>query len=433
MATIHRKFICTDGENNNNKFWEVTWDDVTGNATIKYGRVGASGVEDTAHFTAASLEKKIQSKLKSRSGKPAYREIEIISEISATPKTTTQLAIKEAAMTQLAKSDTALSSLIERLVATNKHELYVSSGGQISLNLDTGIVTTAMGVITKDSINKARTLLNDITEYVTTNNLDSSDFAKAINSYLMLVPQKVGSKRGWHKTFISNDAMLQKQSSMLDQLESSVDMAEAQLKQAIAAHEPNTPKLFNAEISLNTCPDKMKEITDYYMKTLNRGHTSSKLRPVRVYNVVLEDMKAAFEKDGATMKDVRLLWHGTRVFNILSILKNGMVVPKSGGSIHVTGRMFGDGLYFSNQSTKSLNYAHGYWDGGARDNNCFMFLCDVAMGNYHVPSGPSSQLHKHGHDSIWAKPGKSGIQNDEMIVFRTSQVNIRYLVEFSDK
>ena len=95
--------------------------------------------------------------------------------------------------------------------------------------------------------------------------------------------------------------------------------------------------------------------------------------------------------------------------------------------------MFGDGLYFSSQSTKSLNYAQGYWDGGPRDNNCFMFLCDVAMGTYHVPSGPSSQLHKHGHDSIWAKPGKSGIQNDEMIVFRTSQVNIRYLVEFSDK
>ena len=433
MATTHRKFICTDGENNNNKFWEVTWDDVTGNATIKYGRVGASGVEDTAHFTASSLEKKIQSKLKSRAGKPAYREIEIIASTTVPAKTTTQVAIKEAAMTQLAKSDTALSALIERLVAANKHELYVSSGGQISLNLDTGIVTTAMGVITKDSISKARTLLNDITAYVTTNNLDSEDFAKAINSYLMLVPQKVASKRGWHKTFISNDSALQKQSSMLDQLESSVDMAEAQLKQAINAHEPDAPKLFNADLSLNTCPDKMKEITEYFMKTLNRSHTSSKLRPIRVYNITLDGMKSAFEKDGANMKDIRLLWHGTRVFNILSILKGGMVVPKSGGSIHVTGRMFGDGLYFSNQSTKSLNYAQGYWDGGPKDNNCFMFLCDVAMGDYHVPRNSDSQLHKKGHDSIWAKPGQSGIQNDEMIVFRTSQVNIRYLVEFSDK
>ena len=38
---LHRKFVCADAENNNNKFWEVILDDAN-QATIKFGRVGAT-------------------------------------------------------------------------------------------------------------------------------------------------------------------------------------------------------------------------------------------------------------------------------------------------------------------------------------------------------------------------------------------------------
>ena len=41
-------------------------------------------------------------------------------------------------------------------------------------------------------------------------------------------------------------------------------------------------------------------------------------------------------------------------------------VPPANAS-HCTGRMFGNGVYFSDQSTKALNYAYGYWGGGDRD------------------------------------------------------------------
>ena len=61
-----------------------------------------------------------------------------------------------------------------------------------------------------------------------------------------------------------------------------------------------------------------------------------------------------------------------------------------------------------------------------------MFLCDVAMGNYYTPKSSSESLPKAGYDSTWAIPGKSGIQNDEIIVYRTSQCNIRYLIEFGE-
>ena len=95
--------------------------------------------------------------------------------------------------------------------------------------------------------------------------------------------------------------------------------------------------------------------------------------------------------------------------------------------------MFGDGLYFSDQATKSLNYSYGYWDGGAKDDHCFMFLADVAMGKTYTPTRTWGNLPHAGHDSTFAKAGVSGVANNEMIVYRTGQANLRYLIEFGPK
>ena len=59
-----------------------------------------------------------------------------------------------------------------------------------------------------------------------------------------------------------------------------------------------------------------------------------------------------------------------------------------------------------------------------------MFIVDMAMGKYYIPSGPSQNLPKTGYDSTWAYgQNRSGVLNDEVIVYRESQVNIRYLME----
>lgn len=123
------------------------------------------------------------------------------------------------------------------------------------------------------------------------------------------------------------------------------------------------------------------------------------------------------------------LWHGTRAHNVLSILKGGLIIPTSAGGYTITGRMFGDGVYFSDQSTKSLNYAYGYWGGGSRDHNCFMLLAKVAMGKAYTPPGPTQRL-PAGYDSMFAKGGRSGVQNNEMIVYKLPQAHLSYLCEF---
>jgi poly [ADP-ribose] polymerase len=139
-------------------------------------------------------------------------------------------------------------------------------------------------------------------------------------------------------------------------------------------------------------------------------------------------MEQEWNNDGAKMTNIWELWHGSSCSNLLSIMSKGFIIPPSTSS-NVTGRMFSNGVYASSISTKALGYSTGYW-GKSSYNRYFMFVVDMAMGRYFVPPGPSNNLPKPGYDSTFAKPGLSGIQNEEMIVYRLSQVRPKYLVEF---
>lgn len=446
MAKVieHKKYVCTDALNNNNKFWEYFVHD-DGSVIVKYGRVGKTCTEDPPkQMSRSELDTKIREKLKGRGKegtptyKPPYREIMVVADAVSLPTgpTMSNIVVAEAAKTQLvSKMDPTLMKLVDRLVSANKHELHKASGGQMDIDLKTGIISTPIGVVTKDNVSQARTILNDIAPLVTSNDFDNKKFIQGVNDYLMLVPQQVGHARGWHRYFISNAAAMQRQNTLLDQLEASADLAAARMVAAAAGQKDaaisTVPNLFTAKIRILEDKDVIARITKLFNEHKNASHESARLRPVAFYEIELPEAKAAYEKDGSKLDNQWLLWHGTRMFNVLSILKSGLIIPKSGGSYQITGRMFGDGVYFSDQSTKSLNYSYGFWDGAKRDNNCFMFMADVAMGKYHIPGGGYGMRNiPHGYDSCYAKAGTGGVRNNEMIVYRTSQANLRYLVEF---
>jgi poly [ADP-ribose] polymerase 2/3/4 len=126
------------------------------------------------------------------------------------------------------------------------------------------------------------------------------------------------------------------------------------------------------------------------------------------------------------------LWHGTRSSNLLSILKNGLMIPKANAA-HCTGRMFGDGIYTSLQSTKALNYATDFWNkSGSANQRTFMFLCEVALGKMYEPTSRAVSFPKTGTNSTWVDAGKCGVMNHECIVYDTAQINLKYLCEFGE-
>ncbi|XP_067142710.1 poly [ADP-ribose] polymerase tankyrase-like isoform X2 [Centruroides vittatus] len=83
------------------------------------------------------------------------------------------------------------------------------------------------------------------------------------------------------------------------------------------------------------------------------------------------------EGESADAKDLphhAMLWHGTKVSNLLGILKRGLQ-PAPLGVFH-SGSAFGKGVYFADMFKKSRSYC---WS-----NDCdstYMLLCEVALGN----------------------------------------------------
>ena len=419
---LTKMLVKTDVKENNNKFWEGT---LFGNEDVlcRWGRVGADGQEKT--FPGAG-QKFLDSKVREKE-KKGYKEVQGIN----TPKGATAVVsgsqLKEVAKKQIKSSGCKVTTqLIEYLVQVNRHDIKTASGGKLTVSED-GLIKTDVGVVvTQDTLNRARNYLVSLSTCLQKNDWDSEEFVTSINEYLMAVPQKVGSKRGWEKLFLKTPDDIQRQGSLIDSMEATLKACAAA---PISDNQQDEEKVFNVELSLLDDKPEIDRVTKFYKSTLQRQHACSHLQVRNVYKVKIEVMSEAFEKHGAKLDPVLELWHGTRASNLLSILKGGLIIPPSNAA-HVTGRMFGDGIYLSDQSTKSLNYAYGYWGGGPRDNHCYMFLCKAGMGKFHTPPGPIRTWPK-GYDSIFAKANQSGVGNNEMIVPTTNQLNLTHLVEFA--
>jgi hypothetical protein len=126
--------------------------------------------------------------------------------------------------------------------------------------------------------------------------------------------------------------------------------------------------------------------------------------------------------------------HGTRAVNVQPILSSNLRLPKSLKGVHITGAAFGHGIYFATDIKKSHGYTgDGYYGGGGsiKSRGFFMFLCDLTVGKAHMARSTMwNQVDcPRGADSIFAKRGKTSVQNDEHVIFDPNQQFIRYVIE----
>jgi poly [ADP-ribose] polymerase len=428
--------IKTSIDGNNNKFWSAKVHQDFSYHVVN-GRVGGQGqVQPVKHFrdersAVRELESKMRAKLKDE-----YKEFTGVQAGSPKKQPHGRMALELAASQQIrTNTQDVVSQLISRLVQANVHSILKST--TLSYNEATGVFQTPLGIVTIESINDARELLLRIGKHIQGQDFSSPEVKGLVESYLMLIPQKVGRKLDI-RALLPNDEAIEKQAGILDDLETSIEQV-AQLKVQVGQEdqvEPEVEKIFSCEIDLEDDPAVLAEIEKFYRSTEQRIHDSYGFRINRVFRVKIDEMHEAYENDGAKVGNVSLLWHGSRPGNLLSILKSGLMIPKSTAG-HVCGRNFGDGVYFSDQSTKSLNYATGWW-AGERSDKCFMFLADVAMGKAYVAKSSAEKFPVHGYDSCFAKGGETRfssdygrrLQNNEMIVYQTSKARIRYMVEF---
>lgn len=424
--------IKSDVNKNNNKFWNGTLYS-NGDVFCEWGRVGDSG--QSKMFPAAGksfLDKKVREKTSDgRNGEIAYRRNDMIQSGATLVKNVSTGSvstneIRDIAKKQIKSNNPIVEKLIERLAKENAHNIIGATGGKISYNDTTGLFSTPLGIIGQEAIDKANDVLVEIGDLVSKQKYDEK-IKNLTNDYLMLVPTEIGRTRLDVREFWRDIGKVQYQKQIVDSLQAS--LASATSTPNVKTAQVDAPKVFDCQLNLVEDGREIDRIKRLYKASRKDVHVCAHLDVKTVFTVSINTVKEEFEKDGKKMKNIMDLWHGTKTCNLLSILKQGLVLPRQ-TSAAVTGAMFGSGIYAASASTKSLNYAYGYWS-GSRNDNCFMFLIKMAMGNYHVPRSPTSSHPPHGYDSYWAKANTSGVANDEFIVFRTSQVDLVHLIEFS--
>lgn len=420
MTKRYVMLLMNNAEGNNNKFYEMKLEDDDG-VVIRYGRVGANGVTEHKGYGEATFEKVMKSKTKK-----GYKEVNVVTSEGGTIQTSSGRSIADIAKRDVAKGNPELHDLLDRLAQINRFQLLAASGGQIDI-VD-GEVKTALGVLVPlSSIEEAKLKLIELSEYVNRNDLTTS-YINTLQDYLTLVPQKIPSKRGWHDIFFSEFTTFQNQNDLLDQLENSVKNSKPV---EVNETEEEIERIFGYHLEVLDDDNTFNKIDSFYKKTLQRQHVSSNRKLKKIYRMVNDSKSSEYEEVLARIGNEKMLWHGTRACNVLSILKGGLIIPPTvGGNYTIAGRMFGNNLYFSDQSSKSLNYSVGYWgSGGYEQGSVFMLNASVACGKQYVPSGPTSVIPK-GYDSIFAVGGKSGVLNNEMVIPQLNQVKLDYLCEF---
>ena len=398
------RLIFTDLAANNNKFWHGDIDGTT--VKTNWGRVGDNGQFKDYPFTNVySAEAKLQSLVNGKLRKGYTRQATMG---SGTTTMTSATNIKSVAATQIKHNGNKETvDLIDFLVTRNIHAIE----GTTTIRYVNGGLQTPLGPVTPEGLDQASRILVDIAS-------QTGDFGRLANEYLRIVPRVIGRRGADPHELFGSAARLKEENDLL-----------TALRAVVVTDDVGQVFKTSLEIVDATSID-FKAIDKAFRNSMNRNHASASLRLSRVWAMEIEDAASAFQAD---LKPVQKLWHGTKDANLLSILKGGYVIPGRSSSIAVTGRMFGDGVYFSDQSTKSLNYATGSAPGQRShmgSQRKFMIFNDVAMGRIYKAPRPFSGGCPVGYDSCFAEAGKSGVMNNEMIVYKTSQVNPRFLCEF---
>ena len=294
-----------------------------------------------------------------------------------------------------------------------------------------------LGSLSISQINKAFDILKGISECIEDKEKNIEKIAKLSSMFYTLIPSIQSKIKPIDDQDTINDKM-----SLLELLQNMYHMSK-NIGKGIAQQYLN----LNADLKYVTDQEVIQNINKYL--SCNRGGSHGiQLKLDGVYSVNKPKEKQEFLKWN-NMHNKQLLWHGTRLANAVGILTQGLCINPSG--VYTTGKMFGNGIYFANSSTKSANYM------GITRGLGIMFLCEVALGNTYektaadyITTLPPGKHSTHGIgmyqpnvtpdqytkiDGVNAPIGNlvrssnsSSLNYDEFIVYDKSQVKIKYVV-----
>lgn len=466
----------TDIEHNNNKYYagEVQVSK-TGAARIftDYGRVGGTATKqvrlcDSVIEAEKEFDKLVKSKIKK-----GYIEIKLVKADVGSEVAKAKIEQEKISAETLDKLKVKFSEIESKASTLHKEVQALIKGwfGDTALfvqrNLDTA--KCPLGQLSLDQINVGKQLLDQARLIVQRSRPDIGELNKITSSYYTNIPHVLGNKK------INADALRFDSNVKID---AALDILD------VFSDAKNIEKILGDKNSIDSQYDSLNADIEYIesgspvfnwidaMFHDTRAHNHKGLGKIKIHRIfklnrreedkhfsetvssiakeygrsnVPEVLRKFVRNRPDISKDVAELyeasntfpvWHGTRKANMVGITTRGLLIRPSG--VAHAGSMFGDGIYWASNSTKSVNYTDAkgsVWAKGA-DDRAFLFLADCAFGNqrvaYHSHFFTKKELKNH--HSVWAQAGQ-GLYNDEFIVYNASgpsqQHRMKYVVEFS--
>lgn len=331
-------------------------------------------------------------------------------------------------------------------------------------NLEIDTDKLPLGNISETQISSADSILKQIKKFleniVKCNEIcrletEQNNFLMNLSSkFYTYVPSSFGRKK--KPPVINNNKLIGEYTNMLDELRSIIKTI-----QIINLSKKDITKHYYDTIYENLCAEITPLNKESIMWVNIKKYIKNTHGPSHKFKIQLIDIYEINRKSSNNYESINqignkmLLWHGSRMTNYCSIFQNGLVLnPENLGAV-LTGKMFGQGIYLTNVFSKSVGYTacETSNDIGA------ILLCEVALGNQLIKLSAdytisNDFLKKNGYDSVYAKgkysaskfitSGDMKIPNyylseskeerlllyDEMVIYNTDQLILKYLVLF---
>jgi poly [ADP-ribose] polymerase 2/3/4 len=464
----------TDIVNNNNKFYNLELIEATNGKFYlytAYGRVGVSGVKEYRECVNKADAEDEAAKIVKAKTKKGYVEVKLLkadvgSELgkqrvevnSVSVDALKKMGVKVEEQGEPSKLHPEVQSLVKTWFGVTQEF--------VELNLDTG--KCPLGQLSLDQIDKAKQILEEARLIVHKKKVDIQELNKLTSSYYSNIPHVLGHRINADVLRFDDDVKIDKAFDILDVFadaknvqgviskRTAIDSQYDTLKANLDYLDPSDPtwKWIDAMLHKTRAGNhsflgnlkthkifKMDRHDEdkYFLKNAEKiAKECGKFMPSETYAKLVKERPDVPKEMRDLYAKANILpgWHGTRRANMIGITTKGLLIRPSG--VAHAGSMYGDGVYWATNSTKSINYCDvkgSYWAQG-NNKTAYLFLADVAFGNYKMAAGSHFYTKKNiaPHHSVFAKAGAGGVYNDEIITYEPTGPNqqhiLRYIVEF---
>jgi poly [ADP-ribose] polymerase 2/3/4 len=434
-TTLWKLLCCGNIEVNSNKYYviEIQRNRSTGEHRVytQYGRVGSSSVyEMRGPYSLEEAQRDFDSILKAKQrgktgGTSKYSVVDVITptvgsyNIRGKAQEIKVDNTKDIVSKSSHKFTPDVMRLLNQFADENIHRITAAT----NMSFTSQGLETALGPVTESHVQKAREELQSLQTLVKAEGGEIkslSRIASANNKYLSLIPHSFGRKIT-ESDWINTDDKLVEEFDLLDQLEAAVKLG---LKST------GNTQFTGLDTDIVSVVDP-KPFIDMVNKTKAHSHLN-RWQVKNAYEITIPTERKRFEVGEKKYGNHMDFFHGSSNCNFLSILLGGLIIPPLQGNFTIAGRMFGNGIYGASSSTKSLNYSIGSWVGKRNKYpNAFLLRVKFAMGKTYEPNRAMSP--PPGYHSTSAYARKTGLQNDEFIVYSLEQCTITHLLELEQR